>query len=308
MLIQVGNSWPDSKPYLKSLGLRTSEGFFDGRAVNVQTPTGHTLRLTNLDSSYLGFQLFWKGTVYYEPITTMVLQELLQPDATFVDVGANIGFFTLIASLTKPGIKVIAFEPNPKNFRILNENIVANGFKNIHCEPLALSDCVGTATLYLNKSDMSASLLPDFQDDFNPATDSVQTQTTTLDCYFEKHGARRPLVLKIDVEGHEVAMLRGSRRMLADYAPDVILEVLKPYPDEVNVLFKQLGYHFYQITDEGLLPSETLVSVRHGDLFFLNYLISKKSEPELHPISEKILAMVKHVDLRQTSKYFGPGL
>lgn len=276
--------------------------------MNVQTPTGHTLKLTNISSSYVSFQVFWKGSGYYEPITTMVLQELLQPDTTFVDVGANMGFLSLIASLTKPGIKVIAFEPNPKNFRIFNENIAANGFKNIHCELLALSDGVGTATLYLNGSDMSASLLPDFQDSFNPATDSIQTQTATLDCYFERLGVPAPLVLKIDVEGHEVAMLRGARRVLGDYAPTVILEVLKPYPDEVNVLFKQLGYHFYQITDEGLLPSETLVPVRHGDLFFLNYLISKKSEAELRPISEKILAMVKHVDLLQTNKFFGAGL
>lgn len=307
-LIQIGSSWPNSKPFLKALGIRTSEPYFCDRAVSVQTQTGHTLRLTNLNDSYLSFQVFWKGTVYYEPITTLVIQELLEPGATFVDVGANVGFFSLIASLTTPGIDVIAFEPNPKNVRIFNENVVANNLKNIRCEPLALSDTIGTATLYLNTSDMSASLLSDFQDDFNPATDSVQTQTTTLDCYFEQHGTPNKMVLKVDVEGHEVALLRGARRVLADCGPDLILEVLKPYPDEANVFLKQFGYHFYQITDEGLLPSETLVSVRHGDLFFLNYLISKKSEPELQPISEKIIAMVKDVDLYQTSKYFGPGL
>jgi FkbM family methyltransferase len=306
-LIQVANAWPGLKPHLKSLGLRTSENLFSpGSSVNVQTPTGHSLRLTNVRDNYLSFQVFWKGTVYYEPLTTLVLQELLQPAATFVDVGANIGFFSLVTSVTKPRIKVIAFEPNPKNFRILNENIVANGFENIHCEFLAVSDVIGPATLYLNGSDMSASLLPDFQVEYNPATNSIQTQTTTLDDYFEKHGAGRPLILKVDVEGHEVALLRGGRRMLREKAPEIILEVLKSYPDEVNEFFNELGYNFYQITDHGLVPSKTLVLVRRGDLFFLNYLISKKTEAELHPLSKKLVAMAKTLDLRQTSKYFAP--
>ena len=268
-LIQFANALPGLKPKLKSLGLRTSEPFFNpSRAMKVQTPTGHTLKLTNVSENYLSFQVFWKGTAYYEPLTTMVLQELLQPDTTFVDVGANIGFFSLVTLLTNPRIKVIAFEPNPKNFRILNENIAANGFKNIQCELLAISDEIGTATLYLNTSDMSASLLPDFQVEFNPATNAIQTPTTTLDRYFENHDRSSRLVLKIDVEGHEVALLRGARQMLHDHEPDVILEVLKPYPDEANELFHELGYRFYQITDDGLLAFRN-VGLGSARRFFL---------------------------------------
>jgi FkbM family methyltransferase len=306
-VVNIGNSWPSSKRFLKSIGMRTPEGFVaNHRSVNVQTPDGKILKLTNINSNYLSFQLFWKGTIYYEPITTFVVQELLQTGATFVDVGANIGFYSLITSLTKPGIKVIAFEPNPKNFDILMDNIRANGFENIHCERLAISDSVGTATLYLNGSDMSASLLPDFQKDTNPALQSIKIQTATLDDYFEKQPSGSPLVLKIDVEGHEVALLRGGRRILSACAPDVIMEVLNPYPPEVELLFKELGYQLYKITDEGLSRSEKLVPVRRGNLFFLNYLISKRTGAEISQISQKIITKVKHIDLRKTSKYCAP--
>ncbi len=306
-LINVANSWPAAKGFLEPLGMRATVRLFSPRrAVSVQTPNGQTLKLTHVSSNYLSLQLFWKGTGYYEPLTTLVLQELLQPGTTFVDVGANIGFFSLIASLTKLGIEVIAFEPNPKNFAILKENIRANGFENIHCEPLAVSDMAGTATFYLNTSDMSASLLPNFQRAFNPASRCVEVQTTTLDDYFDKHFFRNRSVLKIDVEGHETVLLQGARRMLATHAPDLIIEVLQPYPEETQSSLKRLGYEFYKIDDRGLVRSENLDFERRGDFCFLNYLLSKRPEAEISLVSEKIAARAKQIDFRQTSKYFGP--
>lgn len=188
-LIEIADFCPSSKGLLKPLGMRASLRLFPAyRAVRVQTPDARNLRLTNVSTNYLSLQLFWKGSIYYEPLTTLLLQELLQPGATFVDVGANIGFFSLMAALSTPGIEVIAFEPNPKNFSILEENVRANGLEKIvNCEPLAISNKEGTATLYLNTSDMSASLTPDFQTGFNPAVKSVAVTTETLDGYFDKH-------------------------------------------------------------------------------------------------------------------------
>jgi len=306
-LINIANSWPTSKGFLKSLGMRATVRLFSPRrAVSVQTPNGQTLKLTHVSSNYLSLQLFWKGTSYYEPLTTLAVQELLHPGSTFVDVGANIGFFSLTASLTKLGIEVIAFEPNPKNYAILKENIRANGFENIHCEPLAVSDRAGTAKFYLNTSDMSASLLPNFQRAFNPASNCVEVQTTTLDDYFDKHFFRNRSVWKIDVEGHETVLLQGARRMLATHAPDLIIEVLQPYPEETSTMLKELGYEFYHINELGLVRSEKLHFERRGDFCFLNYLISKRPEAEVSHISEKIAARAKQIDFRQTSKYFGP--
>lgn len=306
-LIEIANSWPASKRFLKPIGMRASLRLFaPHRAVKVQTPTGQTLKLTHVSSNYLSLQLFWKGTNYYEPLTTLVLQELLRPGATFVDVGANIGFFSLIASVTNPGIKIIAFEPNPKNFETLNENIRANGFANIHCEALAVSDRAGTATLYLNTSDMSASLLPSFQGDFNPASKCVMVQTATLNEYFDKHFSGSRIVLKIDVEGHETELLRGAWHMLETHSPDIIIEVLQAYCEEIQSALKRLGYEFYKIDDRGLVAVRNLDFERRGDFCFLNYLLSKRPIAEINLVSEKIAARAKQIDFRQTSKYFGP--
>src|SRR5436190_4704019 len=178
---------PALRKYLKSLGLRISPGSFTDRIVSIWVSTNGPFRLTHVDENYLSFQLFWRGGDYYEPITRQFLQTLLQPGDTFVDLGAHVGFFSLVVGRHVPGVKVIAFEPNAKNFRILLANTAANDLNQIICEPIAISDTSGTATLYLTESDMSASLMKDFQAKDTKQIDSLAVRTTSLDHYLRQH-------------------------------------------------------------------------------------------------------------------------
>src|SRR5438045_2344759 len=126
-VIASAETLPAIKPLLRAIGLRTSQGLFGSRTVSIQTRAERPFRLTRVDESYLAFQLFWRGGEYYEPLTRALLATLLRPEDLFLDIGAHIGFFSLTMGVSIRQMKLIAFEPNPKNFGILQANAAANG-------------------------------------------------------------------------------------------------------------------------------------------------------------------------------------
>lgn len=300
-LISACEAVPSLRPALSRWGLRTWKHWTPDGVRHVYTPEGETFAVAG--DNYLSFELFWKGTGYYEPISSLLIRELLEPGDTFLDVGANIGFHSLLLSTFQRGINVVAFEPNPHNFELLSRNARVNGYTNIRCEPVAMSDHTGTGRLYLSKSDMSASLVPDF-DEAQGAP--VDVSLTTLDDYLAQHSARGRLVLKVDVEGHEEAFFRGAARTIEQRRPDIVAEVTEAYDRELTAFFQRLGYRFYPITDRGLVPADTLQPVVCDRLVFLNCLLSTRPPAELTGLFENIAPAVREIDLRRTSKYLTP--
>ena len=298
-LLSVCETLPVAKPAMRKWGLRTSKEWFGDRVVRVQMPDGNSFKLASLSRNYLSFELFWRGTGYYEPVTTLLVRELVQPGDTFIDAGANIGFYSLVLSASRPRVRIIAFEPNPKNFAMLSENARVNGFTQITCEPLAMSDTEGTATLYLSASDMSASLQSNFEGNLES---SVKVRTATLDGYLERNATQGRLIVKVDVEGHEESFFSGAQRTLASRKPDIITEVALNYSGESIAMLRRAGYRFYPITDQGFQASDALVPVVRGRLVFLNYLLSAQPLERVAGAFERIAPRVKRIDLTQTSK------
>jgi FkbM family methyltransferase len=262
------------------------------------------LLIAGASDVHLSFQLFWSGIDYYEPFTRTVIELLATRTQVFIDVGANLGFFSLIAATVNPRLKLIAFEPNPKMFALLLEHKRVNGLSNLTAEPLAVSNCDGMSQLFLNGSDMSASLEPDFQDDFNPALRCVLVKRTTLDSYVQRHGISGSLLLKVDVEGHDKAFLEGAQATIAQLRPDIVIEVLADFEPSALEQFRQRGYRFYRITHQGLIASEAVTLTRIGDFVFFNYLFTTKPVAELHGISKVIRERAQHINLYRTSKFF----
>jgi FkbM family methyltransferase len=289
---------------LRRLGLRTSQDLFGDRIVSIHFTDGRSFRLAHVDASYLSFQLFWRGGEYYEPITRMLLEELLRPGDTFLDIGAHVGFFTVTIGLSSKTTKIIAFEPNPKNFQILEANTAANGLTNVVCEPIAISDQEGTGTLYLTESDMSASLMKDFSVEDTKQIGSKEVPTASLDGYLQRRQIGGPLVIKVDVEGHEPALFRGAAQTIAARKPDIILEVLYEAESALISQLKSLGYHFYPITDQGLIEEEVPKLVERLPLVFFNHLLSVRPKEELTTIFDRVREQVRKINLLETSKYF----
>jgi FkbM family methyltransferase len=262
-----------------------------------------SLLIAGADDVHLSFQLFWVGIDYYEPFTRTVIEMLSAHVRTFIDVGANIGFFSLVAGALNPQLKLVAFEPNPGMFKLLLVNKRVNGLSNLTVEPLAVSNHEGTGQLFLNRSNMSASLEPDFQADFNPALGSIAVERTTLDSYVRQHGISSPMLLKVDVEGHDRAFLEGAQATIDRLRPDMVLEVLRDFEASTVEQFKRNGYHFYRITHEGLIESKAVTLTRIGDFVFYNYLFSTKPAGQLQEISRTIRGRARHINLYNTSKF-----
>jgi FkbM family methyltransferase len=296
-LIAACDVCPALKPMLRNWGMRTDMEWFGNRVVNIPLPGGPGFRLASAADNYLSFQLFWNGGIFYEPITRMVVEELLEPGDTFFDVGSNIGFYSLVVAASKPGVNIYAFEPNPRIYAMLTRNTAANGFK-ITCEPVAVSDIDGIATLYLSESDHSASLIRDFEE----TTESVEVPAVTLDSYVKCHDVRKRMVIKLDTEGNDEAVFRGAHETISAFKPDIIKEVALMQDNLFASFLREEGYRFYQITDRGLVESPMLTPVVRGPYIFLNYLLSAQPRHEVAEIFNRIERDVRRIDLDKTSK------
>lgn len=156
----------------------------------------------------------------YEPEVTTLLKELLQPGMTFVDIGANVGYFTLLASrLVGSAGRVIAIEPFSENCRSILMSVAENGATNVTLFPVALDDRSGWAHMAAHIGS-NASFVPDQVDQIASAYGTI-VPTFPLDQLMEG-----PVdVMKIDVEGAEGRAVSGAAELITKYRPIVVTEV-----------------------------------------------------------------------------------
>jgi FkbM family methyltransferase len=169
-------------------------------------------------------ELLFKGT--WEPYTTEVFKQILREEMVAVDIGANIGYYSLLAaSLVGAKGKVYAFEPEPQNYALLIKNISANGYTNIEAYRKAVSRSAGRMALYVGTQSGTHSL-------FNvreTTTKSVMVDLISLDEFFreKKKGVD---IIKLDVQGAEMDVLMGMQnvikgndhlKLLTEFEPDL---------------------------------------------------------------------------------------
>ncbi len=164
-----------------------------------------------------------------EPEVQEALAELIKPGQTVYDVGANIGFFTILCSrLVGPQGRVYAFEPIPQNLATLRHNVTLNALSNVTIVEKALSSSTGTAEMFVSPWSAFHSLNVEGatkQDDHGPQVGEVTVQTVTLDEFVQGEGVRAPDLVKIDVEGAELIVLGGMRETLRAVKPLLLCEL-----------------------------------------------------------------------------------
>jgi FkbM family methyltransferase len=173
---------------------------------------GHKMYLDKLDSLRLGvFGI-------HEPVETRWIQEHVPTGGVAIDIGANIGYHTLLlARQVGPNGHVYAFEPDPDNFALLTRNVALNGYRNVTLEQAALSDATGTLRLYRSATNLGDHRLFDSGD----GRPFVEVPALPLDEYFRAYSGRLDYV-KMDIQGGEASALAGMRGVLARY-PSVAL-------------------------------------------------------------------------------------
>jgi FkbM family methyltransferase len=154
----------------------------------------------------------------YESHLVKYLNHTIQSDMICSDVGANIGYFTLLmASLTRPAGRVISFEPTRSTFEMLQENVKLNGLQNVLTEQLALSDFEGEINFNEGPAGFEVYNTAGMVTHPNAVHHQFNVrviQCCTLDTYLEKQGIQRIDLIKIDVEGAEFSVLRGMENTL----------------------------------------------------------------------------------------------
>jgi len=251
--------------------------------VTIRLPNGKDLTIGRDSGIGVASLLFWHGLDGYEPDTSSTLRSLFEHAATFVDVGANCGLYSVLGPLWNPSLQVIAFEPVPEIFEKLKRNVRLNQLESrVHCENIALSSQSGRATFFLP---MPESL--DSESTGTLATESwqarkgsprLEVQTMKFDEYEGLHPVHVDLV-KIDVEDFEADVLQGMQTTIIRDRPFIVCEILpRPHRNQrTRVIVEALNYHPYWITPTGF------VRVPHFDFnrgSFTDFLLSPVSTPD----------------------------
>lgn len=148
----------------------------------------------------------------YEPLAIDLLNKYLNPTDIFVDVGANIGYFSVIMSVGKPGLKVYAFEMSKENYTILLKNIRLNSLNDVEAYQLAVSNYSGT--LYHINTAVGSAVLKIIEENHNQNPDLICVNAVSLDDFFRLKSTK-PTFVKIDVEGAELKVLQGMKNLLS---------------------------------------------------------------------------------------------
>ncbi len=163
----------------------------------------------------------------YEPDKTQTICSLLKPGQVFIDVGCNKGDFSLLAAkiIGKDG-SVLAFEPEPDNCQWIEKSIKLNNYGSIKLFQLALADKNEDAQLYLGEKSGWHSLISSHG---NTRKSTIEVKKRTLDSILEEVGDYHVDMIKIDVEGAEMEVLKGASKMFDNNPKLTVLLDLHPH-------------------------------------------------------------------------------
>ncbi len=197
----------------------------------------------------------------FEPTTVRLFSEAITPGAVVLDIGAYLGYYTIIASRRAGKFgKVFAVEPNPESFAFLRYNLRENGCSNVVAVQKALSNYSGWTSLHRDRSDPSRASLIAREGSLGAVTVEC---TTVNDLLGEQHVD----VVKIDVEGAEPFVLDGMARVLEQSRDPILSVELNPSAlaeagssqEALLSKLRQFGLHTIRTLDEERAPNGELL-------------------------------------------------
>ncbi|TXN79059.1 FkbM family methyltransferase [Methylobacterium sp. WL8] len=220
---------------------------------------GHTFRMDASDDMDLVARQIASGS-YEAPLPFLMMATLLRMEGLFVDVGANTGVYTVMAGTVARDRRIIAFEPLPPVIEILKRNLAGNDLTGrVTLIEAALSEHAGTADLHLPDPghgliETSASLEQSFQKTHS----TIQVPVKRLDDFAITDTIA---VIKVDIEGHEHAFLRGARETILLHRPIIFAEVVKPAKrSAIGAFLHEVGYIDFRLRPD--------MAIHDGEVLF----------------------------------------
>lgn len=232
--------------------------------IRIKTKEGRVLRMHTNQSNFLTKLVFWYGYENFE--YTPIFNALVKKISTFYDIGANIGYYSLLAATTNKSIKVVGFEPAKGPLNYFRKNVLLNNFSQIKVEAVALSDKNGEINFFEISNPKYRYLEYNLAGESNTAGNVSnrkytvnQVQTITLDDYAEINHETKIDLIKIDTEGTEHLILNKAEKVLSEMKPIVICETLfGRNENELESIFSKHGYLFFNHTSKGLVKTDSI--------------------------------------------------
>lgn len=182
---------------------------------------------------------------YEAPLPMLMMATIIRIEGAFIDVGANTGIYSVMASIIAPGRQVLAFEPFQTALDAINRNVAINNLEHtIKISNVALSNRSGRAILHVPDPshgliETSASLEAEFKP-HHASNSVIEVEVSTLDAI----DVEGPIgVIKVDIEGHEYAFLEGAKESISRDRPIIFIELLNAAPmHKIRKIARELNY------------------------------------------------------------------
>ncbi len=209
---------------------------------------GHKMWLDDKDTLELATQEI------YEPVETGIFMKQIRAGSVVLDIGANIGYYTLIAARqVGPQGRVYAFEPDPANFQLLKKNVEQNSYRNVVLVNKAVSSKTRTLRLFRSQTNRGDHRVYDSKD----GRESVPIEAVALDDFFKKMD-KKVQFIKMDIQGSEALALEGMRglirknrslKLVAEFEPRC-LKACGSDPGKFLKNLGQLGFSVKEISEK----------------------------------------------------------
>jgi FkbM family methyltransferase len=204
-------------------------------------------------SEHIQRQLFWYG--HYEKGLGDLIKKILNPGDVFLDIGANIGYFSLLAAKHEPTAKIISFEPVSSQFERLEENISLNIARNVRALHSAVGERNEERDIYISAEDNTG--MSSFQKPGNYSGRTEKVKVVTIDKWFESSGLAKVDLIKLDVEGSEFAAVKGMHEIIKRFKPLLIVEINPGTLAQFGVLPADIFMYLEQLSFRGFLMMNT---------------------------------------------------
>ena len=245
----------------------------------INLSNGTKFKLSTNQTSYVTKLLYWNGASSFE--YTPIFERLAKKIDSFVDIGANIGYYSILAASVNPKISVHSFEPAKGPAHYLRKNININQFgKKIKAHDIALSDKENEVAFYEVQNAKyhypmhNLGGVGSLKKESNSKRTSTMVKTLPLDSFVEREGIQKIDLIKIDTEGTEYLILNGANQTIEQFKPIIICETLfQRIEKELEHIMKLHGYEFFNHVNQKLFRVKTLAREADNgvrDCFFVH--------------------------------------
>ena len=247
--------------------------------ITIRLSSGANFKLSTNQTSYVTKFLYWNGANKFE--YTLIFERLARKVDSFIDIGANTGYYSILAASVNEKISVHSFEPAHGPSHYIKENITINQFgNNIKAHDTALSDKESEVEFYEVQNAKYRYLthnlggVGSLKKESNSKRTSSVVKTLSLDSFVAREGIRKIDLIKIDTEGTENLILSGAPQTISQFKPIIICETLfSRIEKELETIMRSHGYEFYNHIDQKLHRVNTLIREKDNgvrDCFFVH--------------------------------------